>query len=68
MIKLSVNETKWSSLLARTRALVFYISIGIFDFGHEKLRGLSRNGSRTVKLVLVTRGQLAEGIMDLEKH
>ena len=27
MIKLSVNETKWSSLLARTRALILYISI-----------------------------------------
>ena len=27
MIKLSVNETKWSSLLARTRALLLYISI-----------------------------------------
>ena len=27
MIKLSVNETKWRSLLARTRALLLYISI-----------------------------------------
>ena len=27
MIKLSVNETKWSSLLAKTRALILYISI-----------------------------------------
>ena len=27
MIKLSVDETKWSSLLARTRALILYISI-----------------------------------------
>ena len=27
MIKLSVNETKWSSLLARTRALILYFSI-----------------------------------------
>ena len=26
-IKLSVNETKWSSSLARTRALIFYILI-----------------------------------------
>jgi len=26
-IKLSVNETKWSSLLARTGALILYISI-----------------------------------------
>ena len=44
MIKLSVNETKWSSLLARTRALILYISIWNFDFGPETLRGLSRNG------------------------
>ena len=44
MMKLSVNETQWSSLLARTRALTLYISIGIFDFGPEKLPGLSRNG------------------------
>ena len=44
MIKLSVNETKWSSSLARTRALIFYISIWIFDFGPEKLPGSSRNG------------------------
>ena len=33
------------SLLTRTRALVRYISILIFDFGPEKLPGLSRNGS-----------------------
>ena len=44
MMKLSVNETKWSSLLARTRALILYISICIFDFGPVKLPGLSRNG------------------------
>ena len=44
MIKLSVNETKWSSLLARTGALILYILIWIFDFGPEKLPGLSRNG------------------------
>ena len=44
MIKLSVNETQWSSLLARTRALILCISIGIFDFGPEKLPGLSKNG------------------------
>ena len=40
VIKLSDNETKWSSLLAQTRALIPYISI---DFGPEKLPGLSRN-------------------------
>ena len=44
MIKLSVNETKCSSLLARTRALILFISVSIFDFGPEKLPGLSRNG------------------------
>ena len=38
MIKLSVNEAKWSSLLARTRTLILYISIWIFDFGPEKLK------------------------------
>ena len=27
MIKLSVNETKWSSLVVRTLALILYISI-----------------------------------------
>ena len=36
MVKLSVNETKWSSLPARTRALILYISILMFDFGPEK--------------------------------
>ena len=44
MIKLSVNETERSSLLARTRALILYISIWKFDFGPEKLPGPSRNG------------------------
>ena len=44
MIKLSVNETKWSSLLARISALILYISIWIFYFGPVKLPGLSRNG------------------------
>ena len=41
MIKLSVNETKWSSLLARTYA--------IFGFGPEKLPGHSRNGPRVFR-------------------
>ena len=44
MIKLSVNETKWDSLLAWTRALILYILIWIFDFRPENLPGLSRNG------------------------
>ena len=43
-MKVSVNETKWTSLLARTHAFILYISISIFDFGPEKLPGLSRNG------------------------
>ena len=46
MIKPSVNETKWSSLLARTRALILFISIWIFNIGPEKLPRLSRNGPR----------------------
>ena len=49
VIKLSVSETKWSSLLARTRTLILYISISIFDFGPEKLKGLSRNGPQAPK-------------------
>ena len=49
MIKLSVNETKWSSLLVTTHAFILYISISIFDFGPEKLPGLSRNGPQETK-------------------
>ena len=44
MIKLSVNETKWSSLLATTSALIPFFCISIFDFGPEKLSGLCRYG------------------------
>ena len=40
MIKLSVNEIKWSSLLARTHALILFISIWIYLI----LPGISRNG------------------------
>ena len=43
MIKPLVSKTKWSSLLARTRTLILYFSIWIFDFGPEMLPGLSRN-------------------------
>ena len=50
MIKLSVNETKWSSLLVRTRALILYISIWIFDFGPEKLPGLRETVLRLARL------------------
>ena len=60
MIKLSVNEKKWSSLLARTRALILYISILIFDFGPEKLPRLSRRGPRA----LSTRLHLNEGVYE----
>ena len=44
MIKLSVNETEWSSLLARTRALILYISIWKFDFGPKGYRGFRETG------------------------
>ena len=44
IIKLWVNETKRSSLLASTRVLILFISIWIFDFGPKMLSGLSRNG------------------------
>ena len=47
MIKLWVNETKWCSLQARTRAVILYISIWIFDFGPVKLPGRSRNGAQS---------------------
>ena len=46
MIKSSVNETKWGSLLARTCTFIPYISIWIFDFGPEKLPRLSGNTSQ----------------------
>ena len=51
-----MSETKWSSLLARTRALILYILISKFDFGPEKLLGLSRNGPLVlqVQLPLIT--------------
>ena len=54
MIKISVNETEWSSLLARTRVLILYISIRKFDFGPETLLGLSRNGPWLLQLVMNT--------------
>ena len=43
-INLSVNEIKWSSLLARTHAFSLFISLWILDFGPDKLPGVSRNG------------------------
>ena len=47
VITLSGNETKWSSLLARTRALILFISIWIFDSGPEKLRDFRETGHST---------------------
>ena len=47
-MKLSVNETKWRSLLARTRALILYISFWIFDFEPVKLPWRSRNGPQSL--------------------
>ena len=49
----SVYETKWSRLLARTRALILYISIWIFVFGPEKLPGLLRNEPLASKLYML---------------
>ena len=43
-IKLSVNETKWTGLWARTCATTLHILISNFGFGPEKLPDLSRNG------------------------
>ena len=37
---------------ARTRALILYISISIFDSGSEKLPGISRNGPRDTTATL----------------
>ena len=48
MIKLSVNETKWSSFLARSRALILYISIWIFAFGPEIYRDFRKKGPRAL--------------------
>ena len=56
MIKLSVNETKWSSLLAKTRDRILYILIRKFDFGPEKLPGLSRNGPLARKMAIANQG------------
>ena len=38
---------KWNRLLARTHALILYISIWIFDFGPVELPGPSRNGPQS---------------------
>ena len=60
MIKLSVHETKWSSFLARTRALTLFISTWIFDFGPGKLPGLSRNGPLGRSMGLMYGGSLGQ--------
>ena len=44
MIKLSVNETKWSSLLAKTRALILYISIEELISGPNRYRDFRETG------------------------
>ena len=72
MMKLSVNETKWSGLLARTHAFILYISISIFDFGPEKLPGLSRNGplsllARRVRLGEEEKGGDARRLAEVDK-
>ena len=43
-VKISVNETKWTSLEARTHLTLLETLISKFDFGPVKLPGLSRNG------------------------
>ena len=68
MIKLPVNETKWSSLLTRTGALILYFSIWIFYFGPEKLLGLSTNGPlRTAEVFPVVASLLPAGETKAEK-
>ena len=62
MIKLSVSETKWSSLLASTRALIPYISIWIFDFGPKKLPRLSRNLPQDRRITSPTRWPLGHAV------
>ena len=52
IIKRQVNKTKLSCLLARTRAIILYISISIFDFGPEKLPGILRNGPQNTTATL----------------
>ena len=66
MIKLSINETKGSSLLARTLALILCILIWIFDFGPEKLPLLSRNGPLVLKRKknLILRTTCENGLID----
>ena len=47
MIKLSVNETKWSSLLAKTRALILY-TVFRFDYlisGRKSYMDLRETGT-----------------------
>ena len=43
-IKLSVRETKWTSLEVRTNPTFLETLISKYDFGPVKLPGLSRNG------------------------
>ena len=55
-------------MLARSRALILYISILIFDFGPEKLPGLSRNGPQASFFsgrALVWPGYIGERVLGL---
>ena len=46
-----MKQSSRSSLLARTRAPIVYISIWMFDFGPVKLPGLSRDGDEVAQIL-----------------
>ena len=52
MIKVSVNKTKWSRFLARTRALILYVS-GSKSYREFRETGPRRQKSSTVPVYLV---------------
>ena len=60
MIQLLVNGRKWSSLLARTRALIT-LRFEYFSSG-SKLTGLLRNGPQDLK---ISRSLLTGGKIDI---
>ena len=47
MIKLSANETKWSSLLARTRALILIFRFEYLISGPKSYRDFRERGPRS---------------------
>ena len=67
MIKLSVNETKWSILLARTRALIFIFGFEYLISRPKSYRDFRETGSwknaiqRPGKSSCVLASRLAEG-------